>query len=307
MAVTVTVMRGAQETEIIGLGAAAERIREDVIDLQQVAGAAAAPAAPVHVAAAALIALPDLPLDRGGDGAAGRARLLRLDGGGARRPRGPLLRRRGRPLRVALRLRRRSAGGGGRGRPFAGATAVRASSARSIAGEFPAPAGSAADSARFFGAEVCAASAGRLAVRRPRGGRAGSWRSSASRTNRPMSWPAVRCGSTWERRPLSRSSPCRQSSSITALISHRPAPSGRIRSAGAASSGAAFANNSCTCRVLLPAACSTSTRCAAASIIGSIAGPGVGRGSAGRAGPDFGAVKPAPAPARRPARPRLRS
>ena len=62
-------MGGAQETEIAGLGAAAERERNDVIDLQPMPGAAAASAAPVHVAAAPLIALPDLPLDGCRDGA----------------------------------------------------------------------------------------------------------------------------------------------------------------------------------------------------------------------------------------------
>ena len=67
---TVAVMGGAQETEIVGVGAAAERERNDVIDLQQIPGAAPAPAAPVHVAATAPIALPHLPPDCGRDGAA---------------------------------------------------------------------------------------------------------------------------------------------------------------------------------------------------------------------------------------------
>ena len=90
-----------------------------------------------------------------------------------------------------------------------------------------------------FGAEVSSAPLGaaRLPVRRPRGGRTGSWRSTASRTARATIWPNVMCGSTCDSSPLSCSNPCRHSSSITALISHRPAPSGRIRSAGAVSSG----------------------------------------------------------------------
>ena len=45
---------------------------------------------------------------------------------------------------------------------------------------------------------------------------------------------------------------------MTALISQRPAPNGRTRSAGAASSGSTSASISITCRLLLPAACSTS-------------------------------------------------
>ena len=56
-------MGGAQPPQIVGFGAAAERERNDVIDLQQMPGAAPPPAAPVHVAAAPPIALPDLPLD----------------------------------------------------------------------------------------------------------------------------------------------------------------------------------------------------------------------------------------------------
>ena len=56
--VAVAVMGGAQQAEIVRLGGAAEGIRHDVIDLQQVLGAAAAPAGAVHVAAAALVAPP---------------------------------------------------------------------------------------------------------------------------------------------------------------------------------------------------------------------------------------------------------
>ena len=115
----------------------------------------------------------------------------------------------------------------------------------------------ASDRAASFGAEVSSAAA-RLPVRRPRGGRAGSWRSTASRTSRPRSCPNVRCGSTCDSSPLSCSNPLRQSSSITALSSHRPAPNGRIRSAGAVNSGSTPASNFSTCRELLPAACSTS-------------------------------------------------
>ena len=173
MAVTVTVMRGAQQTEVVGLGVAAERIREDVIDLQQVAGAAAAAAAPVHVAAA-LIARPDLPLDRGGDG---RPAARGFAGVNAAAPAGCA----GRFSAVgAGRCGPHSVFGAevpvaaGRAGRFAGAAASRFSSARSIGGEVPAPADTAArsaietlaasDSARFFGAEVSAASALRVHV-----------------------------------------------------------------------------------------------------------------------------------------------
>ena len=51
--VAVAVMGGAQQPEIVRLGRAAAGIRHDVIDLQQVLRAAAAPAGAVHVAAAA--------------------------------------------------------------------------------------------------------------------------------------------------------------------------------------------------------------------------------------------------------------
>ena len=50
--VAVAVMDGAQQPRIVRLGAAAERERNDVIDLQQMPEAATAPAASVHVAAA---------------------------------------------------------------------------------------------------------------------------------------------------------------------------------------------------------------------------------------------------------------
>ena len=63
-------MGGAQETEIVRVGAAAERVRDDVIHLEQMPGAATAPAVPVHIAAAAPVALPHLPLDCRRDGAA---------------------------------------------------------------------------------------------------------------------------------------------------------------------------------------------------------------------------------------------
>ena len=73
-----------------------------------------------------------------------------------------------------------------------------------------------------------------------------------------MSCPNVRCGSTWDRRPLSRSKPRRHSSSITALSSQRPPPRGRTRSAGAASSGpprpATASPPGCSCRTPAPPA-----------------------------------------------------
>ncbi len=59
-------------------------------------------------------------------------------------------------------------------------------------------AGAPSDRLASFGAEVSsvAPARARLPVRRPRGGRAGSWRSTASRTTRPSSCPNVMCGST---------------------------------------------------------------------------------------------------------------
>ena len=73
--------------------------------LQQVLGAAAAPAGAVHVAAAAPVAPPDLALDRRRDGAAGHARLRCRSPGPRRRSR--LRARRSLPVE-APRLRRRS-------------------------------------------------------------------------------------------------------------------------------------------------------------------------------------------------------
>ena len=104
-------MSGAEQTEIAGVGAAAERERKDVIHLHHMPGAATAPAAPVHVAAAAPVALPDLPFDRGRDGAAAH----------------PVLRRRGAVLPAALRLRRRRSCGcaGPYGRRTAAVLGVR--------------------------------------------------------------------------------------------------------------------------------------------------------------------------------------
>ena len=71
-------MGRAQQAEIIGFGAAAERERKDVIDLEEPPGAATAPAGPVHIAAATPIALPDVRLT-----AIGMARLRTWDCGGA--------------------------------------------------------------------------------------------------------------------------------------------------------------------------------------------------------------------------------
>ena len=75
--VAVAVMSGAQQSEIVRLGGAALGIRYDVIDLQQVFGAAAAPGGAVNVAATAPVALPDLAFYRRRDGAAGPADRLR--------------------------------------------------------------------------------------------------------------------------------------------------------------------------------------------------------------------------------------
>ena len=69
-------MGSAKEPKIVGLGAAAKRKREHVIYLQQVPGTAAAPAAPVHVAATAPVPLPDLPPDCGRDAAPPNPRPL---------------------------------------------------------------------------------------------------------------------------------------------------------------------------------------------------------------------------------------
>ena len=73
VAVAVAVMSGAQQPEIVRLGGAAAGVWHDVIDLQQVLGAATAPAGAIHVAAAAPVAPPDRALDRRRDGAAGPA------------------------------------------------------------------------------------------------------------------------------------------------------------------------------------------------------------------------------------------
>ena len=98
--VAVAVMGGAEKAQIVGLGAAAERIRHDVIYPQQMAGAAAAPTGPVHIAAAAPITLPDLPPDCRRNDAAAYPGLRRR-------------RRRGLALPAASHLRRRSGGSGG--------------------------------------------------------------------------------------------------------------------------------------------------------------------------------------------------
>ena len=177
-------MGGAEKAQIVGLGAAAERIRDDVIYLQQMTGAVAAPTGPVHIAAAAPVTLPHLPPDRRRNGAAAYPRLRR------RRP------------AVARRTVR---GGppptfGAEVAPATSAVQEEAAAGRraGVASREPAaPAGCAVrgTAATFgvagsFGAEVAAAiSALRRLLRRPRGGRDGSWRSSASCTNRPEQLP----------------------------------------------------------------------------------------------------------------------
>ena len=119
-----------------------------------------------------------------------------------------------------------------------------------------------------------------------RGGRLGSWRSSASCTRRPTSCPSVMRGSTCESSPRSCSSPCRHSASIVAFSSWRPSPSGRTRSAGGASSGSRSASIRRTCRALLPAASSTSfCRPTASSTSGGGSGSAGGNGTAGRSPP----------------------
>ncbi len=57
-------MGGAQEPQVGRLGPAAQSERQDMVDLQQVPGAAPAPAVRVHVGAASLVALPHFSLDR---------------------------------------------------------------------------------------------------------------------------------------------------------------------------------------------------------------------------------------------------
>ena len=131
-----------------------------------------------------------------------------------------------------------------------------------------------------------------------RGGRLGSWRSSASCTRRPTSCPSVMRGSTCESSPRSCSSPCRHSASIVAFSSWRPSPSGRTRSAGGASSGSRSASIRRTCRALLPAASSTSfCRPTASSTSGGGSGSAGGNGTAGAesaAGVPAGAIAAVP-------------
>ena len=268
MAVAVAVMGGAQQPQIVGLGATAERIRHHVIYLQQMPGAAPAPTAPVHVAAAAPVALPHLPPDRRRNSAAAASDLRRRNGdsGGCRGPVRCLS-----PRRRSRRARRsvRGAAAASYGAAVSAVTsAVRVATAgrfATVTRRWPASAGTfgaevaepagrpvcgaaaASGPAAVFGAEVWRATSAVRRRPRPRGRRDGSWRSSASRTTRPRSCPNVICGSTCDSSPLSCSNPTWQSSSITALSSHRPAPSGRIRSAARASSGSTLASISFTC------------------------------------------------------------
>ena len=203
------------------------------------AGAAKAPTGPVHVAAAPPITLPHLPPDRRWNGAAAYPGLgrRRSGSGGPDRPRRS---RRGCTLRAASHFRRRSGDSGGR----RGIRRGRVLRRRSCAGNLRSPGGGrrrrprrrsarrthhpngcavraavvAFGAAGSFGAEVArATSALRRPPRRPHGGRDGSWRSSASCTNRPSSCPVVICGSTWDNSPLSCSNPRWQSSSTTAF------------------------------------------------------------------------------------------
>ena len=252
-------MGGAQETEIAGFGAAAERERNDVIDLQQMPGAATASAAPgASFGAEGRVVAPgrftavapacSQSASFGDKACAFAAEVMTPAGMAFRCAAAPAL------GPVA------SFGAEVSPTPTVGA-AFRCAD---VASDLPAS----------FGAEVSAAppATARLPVRRPRGGRAGSWRSTASRTTRPRSCPNVRRGSTCDSSPLSCSNPLRQSSSITALSSHRSAPSGRIRSAGAVNSGSTPASSFSTCRVLLPAACSTSACRAEESSTGAACG-----------------------------------
>ncbi len=82
-----------------------------MVDLQQVAGAAAAPADRVHVAAAPLIALPYVAPDGGRNRPAGRGAVLRCRSGSAVRVARGLRRQSARARRPCMALRRRSGGG----------------------------------------------------------------------------------------------------------------------------------------------------------------------------------------------------
>ena len=94
--------------EVPGLRASAQGVRDLVIDLQQVPGGAAAPSTRDHVAAAAIVTLPDPSFDGHRDGAAVRCTPLRRRSDGSCRLRRPTWRRTGSTARVPLRLRRRS-------------------------------------------------------------------------------------------------------------------------------------------------------------------------------------------------------
>ena len=85
-----------------------------MIYLQQMVGTALAPAAPVHVAAATPVTLPDLPPDRRRNRAAADTGL-RLRGRGSGQPARPRRCERGLALPAASQLRRRSGVGNSRG------------------------------------------------------------------------------------------------------------------------------------------------------------------------------------------------
>ena len=83
--VPVAVVGSAEKAEVGLVGAAAKRIRADVVYLDQMARVAAPPGLPIDVPATAFVALPDLPPGGGRDGAPRRAWLPRRSGSGLRR------------------------------------------------------------------------------------------------------------------------------------------------------------------------------------------------------------------------------
>ncbi|MDE0217879.1 MAG: hypothetical protein OXJ90_01315, partial [Spirochaetaceae bacterium] len=82
--VPMAVMGSTEESEVPGIGAAAQRIRRDVVYLDQVLRATASSGLSIDVAAAAAVPLPDLPFHRRRDRAARSARLRRRSDGAGR-------------------------------------------------------------------------------------------------------------------------------------------------------------------------------------------------------------------------------